>query len=484
MLFNWFAVAIMLFLPAGEQKENPWKAKVAPAVEEATQAGTPASYAAAMDVAWRADDWQTGLQLARAALEKHPDAHKLHARAARAHWRAGHVAEAERLAARLAPKSDDRVALAMLLTVHLARGEKRPAAEAARRLEALPLTTGEDLFYVVGARIALNRLEGLSSLARKAADLADADNGYPEIYAADQLEGLPEFFDAIGSEPVNQLTGYGAAPMPVIPLINLPGCQVMINGHGPYRMIVDTGGSVTVSLDEDVAAQIGLTSLAPASVHGISGKQECGQALVDELKIGGITCRRVLTRTFAVRKAVAFSADGIIGTGLFADGRMTLDFLNGRLMVRPSSEEAGPGTSAELRVVGDAKLMALVSLQGQPAAAMLDTGADAFAVAPSRLASIFPGRKITSIAAPSPAFGVGAEEGPAISLTPGIDFVFAGRKYENFGGLGLDVLDTLLSPMMGIQTDVLAGMPVMREMKSLTVDFPRCRMWVDWLEND
>jgi hypothetical protein len=235
-----------------------------------------------------------------------------------------------------------------------------------------------------------------------------------------------------------------------------------------------------LSLDEEIATEIGLESIAVSTVHGISGKEETGQVLVDELKIGAVACRRVMARTFAVRKATAYAADAILGTGIFADVRMTLDFQTGRLTLQPSSEDAGPGREVDLRVVGDGKLITPLPLHGQPAAALLDTGADAFAVAPSRLRQLFPDKPIRSI--PALALGVGGEQDPSITLTPGVDFEFGGRTYKNYGGLGLDVLDTLLGPLLGIQTDVLIGMPVMREMKTMTVDFPRCRMWVEWLK--
>jgi hypothetical protein len=470
----WLAVAAMVLVPGGDRQQNPWQEKVAPAVAKAKQARTVAAFRDALETAWRADDWQAGIELAREALQKRPNAPELHGPVARAFWRAGYVVEAERIAGKLDAQTSDRVGLAMLITTHLGRGQQAAALAAAGRLEDLPSLTAEDLQHVLLARMAGNRLEGIRRLVRRAQELINPDNGYPEIYLADQLKGLPEFFDAIGTEPVNQLTGFGAAPMTMVPLFNLPSCEVLINGRGPYRLIVDTGGSIMLSLDDEVAAELGLKSIAPSSIHGVSGKEQAGQALVDELKLGGATCRRVLTRMFAVRESLAGSADGILGTGVLSEGRMTLDFQDGRLVVAASSAQPGPGTPADLRVVGDAKLAALVSLQGEPSAALLDTGA--------RLKALFPGKKITTVA--TPAFGVGAGRQPQISLTPGVDFVLAGRTYKNYGGLGLDVLDTLLGPLLGLQTDLLVGMPVIREMKTLTVDFPRCQMWIDWLERE
>ena len=48
--------------------------------------------------------------------------------------------------------------------------------------------------------------------------------------------------------------------------------------------------------------------------------------------------------------------------------------------------------------------------------------------------------------------------------------------------MDLDVLDTLLSPVLGVQIDVLVGMPLLRETRQITVDQRRCRLWVQWPE--
>lgn len=481
MLINYWVVLIALFIVhAGEKPENPWIDKLIPAVENARKTSTVSTYRTALEAAWRADDWQVGLELAREAQKKWPAASKLHGPVARAFWRAGYITEAERVAARISGQRKDRVALQTLITVHLASGKHAPARQAAELLESFQPITAEDLFYIIGPRVALNQLDGLGDLIRRAEKLVDPSLGYPEIYIQEQLEGLAEFFDAIGNEPINQIANYGSCPMPVISLINLPGCQAYINGHGPYRMIVDTGGSTILSLDEELAAEIGLKSIATSTIHGVGGKEESGQVLVDELQIGGITCRRVMTRTFALSKSIAYAADGIIGTGIFTDGRLTLDFNSGRLIVAPSSMQPAPGDKVDLRIIGDAKLVTPIILHGEPAAALLDSGADAFAVAPSRLRRLFPDEKFRTIQAL--ALGIGGDESLTVSLTPGVNFEFAGREYKNFGGLGLDVLDTLLGPLLGIQTDVLVGMPILRKMKTLTVDFPRCKMWAEWLE--
>jgi predicted aspartyl protease len=473
-------VAIMLLLPAGSQPENPWKEKVPAAIQRAEQNQTPAAFQEALDVAWRADDWQAGLRLAEQALAKHPDQAELRGPIVRALWRAGQIERAESLAAKIPADTDDRVSLRSLLGIHLARGQATQAEQLAQRLETLQPQTAQDLYYVLEARLTRNRLDGLADLLRRAERLTDARNGYPDIYVAEEIEGVAEFLEAVGTAPLNQIVQPGAAPMPPLVMLNLPSCEAYINGRGPFRLVVDTGGSIMVALDQQVADEIGLKSAARATVRGVSGKQETSQALIEDLQIGTIKCRRVLTRVFDVRGAIMNAADGILGTGVFAQGRMTLDLAGGQLAVSPSREEAGPGQPVELRIVGDAKLMAMVTLEGQPANALLDTGADAVALAPSRLKKLFPDRPIQKFS-PGLALGVGSEQMPEISLGSGVELVIAGRRYKNYGGVGLDVLDDILSPVMGIQTDILLGMPTFRDMRSCTVDFPRCKMWIDWL---
>jgi tetratricopeptide (TPR) repeat protein len=479
--FSCVVIANMFLIPPVQEPHNPWKEKVSATVAEAERAGTVAALAEGLETAWRADDWQAGLRLSALALEKQPDESRLRGAIVRALWRGGRLEDAERLAEKIALDArDDRAALVALSTIHLARGEFERAAELATRLEKLRPATAADLYYVVTDRLVQKRFDGFPKLLRKARQLTDPANGYPEIYGEEHLAGLAKFFESVGTERLNQIAAFGSAPMPLISLINLPGCSVMINGQGPYRMILDTGGSIALSLDEQVAEEIGLKSVAKAAIRGVSGKDESGQALVDELRIGPIVCRRVMTRIFGLREQIMGAADGIVGTGIFAEGRLTLDFEHAELRIAPSSAEEGIGSGVDIRIVGDAKLLAAVTLQGEPAVALLDSGANAVAYSPSRLAHLFPDEPRQSL--PAGAMGVGGGDGPTGSWGKGVDLVFVGRSYPNYSGLGLDVLDTMLSPILGVQIDALVGMPVFRDMKSWTVDFPRCRMWVDWLD--
>lgn len=480
---DWFPpalVTVMLFFQAGTESENPWREKVIPAVSSAQRSRTIVAYRHALDVTYKADDWRAGLTMADAAFAEYPDNAMLSGRLVRAYWRGGQLEKAETIADTIEIDKADAPALTAYIDVQLARGKREEAIAAARKLEELGPTNAHEFYYLLAVRLEQQRYEDLPDLIRKAEKLIDPANGYPEIYLEEVLDGLPEFFEGIGPKPMNQISRYGAAPMPMISTLRLPQCSALINGKGPYRLIIDTGGSINLSLDDDIAEELGLKSYGKAGIRGISGKQDSEQSLVDELVIGDIVLKRVMTRTFAVPDMIAVSADGIIGTGMFSQARLCFDFETARLTVSPSGEGAAAGREVPLRIVGDAKLIAPILLQDRAALALLDSGADVAALSPSALKELFPNREPMTINAAG--MGVGEGSSAGISLNPGVKLTCWDRTFDNYSGIGLNVLDDLLSPILGIQTQVLVGMPILSQMKTLTIDYPQRRMWVAWQE--
>jgi hypothetical protein len=43
-------------------------------------------------------------------------------------------------------------------------------------------------------------------------------------------------------------------------------------------------------------------------------------------------------------------------------------------------------------------------------------------------------------------------------------------------------VDTLLSPIIGVQTDVILGMPVMRKARRVSIDYTTARLHVEWVD--
>lgn len=474
-----FGLFILLLVAGGGDKDkNPWIEKAKPIIARAEASGSIKDLADGLDAAYRADDWAAGCRLAERAATAKDDAGILAGRVARALWRGGRINAAEDALTRL-PAKRDTIGLGVLITAASATGDEKTAFEAGAELEKQPNLSATDLIYVMGVHIQQNKLEDMVSLVRRIEKAINPENGYPESFAGEQISGLDKFFEKVGSTPLNQITNAGEATMRVAPLINLPLVDATINGHGPYRFILDTGGSIMISLDSAIAEEIGLKTITDGTIRGVSGKDTAGQALIDSMQIGDIVVKRGLARVFNVSGQTMGACDGILGTGVFGEGRMTVDFMKMKLTVQPSSADAAPGTAIDVRIVGDSKLIVPITINEKPGLGLLDSGADVAAIAPSTLRRLYPSRKFAEVSAPMA--GVGTDEAPTISLSEGVDLKIGPREYRKFSGVGLDVLDKTLSPMLGVQIDALLGMPIFRSMKSFTIDLKRCRMWIDWL---
>jgi len=490
---------LMFLLPAGEKPENPWTARVGAAVSQAKASGSPLDLAAALDVAYRADDWQAGRALAERALPLLDKAPTLPGLASRAFWRAGAPQRAVEALRVREPTRLEPLALLMDAQIAMARGRLDDAFRLADRLEA-DRTAGAGvadsayaLFTLASLRLSQDRLDGLPDLLRQAQQRIDPAQGYPDVHLGDMLNGLPEFFDAAGDEPINELTAFGRAEMPLMGGWRLPYVLATIDGHGPYRLIVDSGGSIALSLDARIADEIGLRSIATASVRGVGGRQDSGQALVGELAFGDVRCRRVLTRAFDLPEPINHAAEGIVGGGLFDRARVTFDFASAELVVARPGDRPGGAAEADARlengaalddgaplwIVGDGKLLLPIRVQGRERLALLDSGADVIALAPSLAAELFPDQPLAKLGGAG--LGVGVDQDMGITLAPPLDIELFGRRLEQQAAVGLEALDSILGPILGVQTHVIIGMPVLRQMRSLTIDYPNSRAGARWL---
>lgn len=477
------ALVAMFLVPQLTQKpdtDNPWAERLTRALAAVEQQADVTNLTAALDAAYRADDWRAGVKIADLAHEKDLGEALLGMRL-RAYWRAGRIADVLAILPRINLKTADRETLVAAIPALLATGRLEEAIAAADRLDGLKSKlTAADLATLIGVRLEQKQYGAIAPLVRMASKRLNPENGYPESLLEENFSGLAEFFKAAGSRPLNEVTKFGAAEMAPIAVINLPAVNVFINGRGPYRMLLDTGGSIVLSLDDQVAKELGIKSVGEAAIRGVGGKESSGQAIIDNVRIGGIELSRVMARTFPVADRVMNLADGIVGTGVFADARMTMDFANGQLIVEPSSQRVRAGVEQDVLVVSDAKLIARTEINDlHSVLSLLDSGADVVAISDSLFRTLFPDTPPVHV--DMPAMGVGQGAAPGLALTNGATIRVLGKDFANSGGVSLDLLDKLLSPYMGLEVDVLVGMPVFREMRSVTVDFPRRKLWVEWL---
>ncbi len=480
-----FAIPILLmslFSCLVEDKPNAWREKAPAALKAWEEKQDIASAKAALDALRRADLWSEAAAVASAALKKYPSDAGLTSLSARAYWRAGKLPEATGLAEKLPANSADPSTLAFLVELKLSCGEVEKADALAARLQAAGPRDASDWSALIQICNAKNTNDPLAGYYRSAAKALDPSKGYPDTLMGESIDGVAEFFEKIGGKPINVIEKQGFAEMSLMSMIGLPAVECMVNGKGPYRFVVDTGGSIVLSIDTEIAEELGIRSIATASVRGVSGKQESGQALIDQLSIGSIELSRVIARTFELPAVMRGSCSGILGTGVFSQGRMTLDFQESKLRVANSSNAAAEGRECGIRIVGDGKLVAPIKIQGEDALAILDSGASSNILAQSARKRLFPDADSRSFRAG--AAGVGTGESVNVNMAPAIKLEAFHRTFDKHAAISMDVLDKTLGPILGIHCDFLIGMPLMREMRSMTVDYKRCKMWVDWLPAD
>jgi len=155
---------------------------------------------------------------------------------------------------------------------------------------------------------------------------------------------------------------------------------VMINGHGPYRFVFDTGGLNLI--DPAVAKEAGTAAKGSAQGGGVgSGTESIAFAPVDALKIGDATLRDQLFFVAPTRAGFGISAgeqiDGLIGFEVLARFVTTFDYQNKWIVLQmPSATNALPAGAQSIPFVLDGKQPQFpCTLDAIPSQCTVDTGA-------------------------------------------------------------------------------------------------------------
>ena len=98
--------------------------------------------------------------------------------------------------------------------------------------------------------------------------------------------------------------------------------EVLVNGRGPYRFLVDSGADTSV-VGQRIAQELQLPIGTPAVLHGITASARVDRVLVSELKFGAATFRGL--ELPALREDDLGGA-GMIGIDALVEQRLMLDF--------------------------------------------------------------------------------------------------------------------------------------------------------------
>jgi len=150
---------------------------------------------------------------------------------------------------------------------------------------------------------------------------------------------------------------------------------VLIDGRGPFRMVLDTGASDS-AITAPVAEALGLE---PETSHLVLVQGVAGSAIVPtvhaaSLTVGDLDASSV---TLPIIADALGGAEGVLGTAGFSDKRIDIDFLHDRITIVRSHGQSAPlgYIMLPLERSGPGLLMVAGSVAGVRVHAVIDTGA-------------------------------------------------------------------------------------------------------------
>ena len=150
---------------------------------------------------------------------------------------------------------------------------------------------------------------------------------------------------------------------------------VMIDGRGPFRLVLDTGASGS-AITSQVARTLGLTPdlSHPVLVRGVTGNAIVPTVRVGSLRVGDLEIR---SATLPIIADALGGAEGVLGTDGLSDKRIEIDFLDDRITIARSHGRSAPigFITLPLERSGPGLLMVRGSVDQVKVHAVIDTGA-------------------------------------------------------------------------------------------------------------
>jgi predicted aspartyl protease len=117
----------------------------------------------------------------------------------------------------------------------------------------------------------------------------------------------------------------GDTSVPLTPVEHLMAVSATVNGHGPYRFVIDTGSAAMLHVSSRLASALHLPQVGTV----LEGAPGGGMVPVPLVRVGSVTIGGA--RFDGIEASVGaelgdIRSDGVIGLGLFAQLTATIDF--------------------------------------------------------------------------------------------------------------------------------------------------------------
>jgi predicted aspartyl protease len=152
---------------------------------------------------------------------------------------------------------------------------------------------------------------------------------------------------------------------------------VMINGRGPFRLIIDTGASHS-TVSPQLAQTLGLepSTEVPILVNGITGTARVPSVPIEQLRVGDVVFRSI--RVPVVWAPLMAGADGILGVAGLKDERILVEFTRNRVTISRSPRNNAPKGFMKIPAIRMENGLMVIDARvgGVRARAVVDTGAE------------------------------------------------------------------------------------------------------------
>jgi predicted aspartyl protease len=152
---------------------------------------------------------------------------------------------------------------------------------------------------------------------------------------------------------------------------------VLINGKGPFRLVVDTGASHT-TISPKLASALGLQTMEDSTVllNGVTGMEIVPAVTLDRVQAGDLIVEGA--RAPVITTDIMGGADGILGVAGLKRERITVDFREDTISISRSRNMRMESDMLRIPAVrlDGGLLMVVARVGGVRVRAIIDTGAE------------------------------------------------------------------------------------------------------------
>jgi len=414
-------------------------------------------------------------KLSQKALTEAPESAAAHEFAGEVLFRRGDFAQAESEFQR-ATKLDDNFALAWLGLARIARCASRHKTadqylRRAHELDPKDMTIFHDWAMALRGPKHLEAIEKYATLLDLARD-------------ADQLQDLRQYLQLYkaldGRKIMVRASPYERTVLPLAQLISYSnhmrtfGMEILVNGV-KLKLVLDTGAGGIV-IQRHAAERAGIVRLSDATFRGIgnNAKRPGGyNGIAERVRIGDLELRDALVK---VVDQDFTSQDGLIGSNIFAEFLVTLDFAAGQLRLsplpgyRPDDDElqdgavpAGMEKFAHVFRFGHMLLIPTRVSGSRPVLFLIDTGSARTLISYDMAAEVTKLNRDDQLRLN----GINGRVSD-VYKTGDLFLEFAGFRQKSLGMTAFDLWEN--SRNLGTEVSGLFGLPLL-EMFTLTIDY-------------